>query len=310
MIKKIWQWFVRNSFWGLLRVLRFVPWKPALAWATAMGSLGYYLSARYRRVADKNLRIAYGDTMTELDRRRLTKRVFQHFARCGLVEFFKSAVVSPDEIRRMVSDEKFKEIDGIIADGKGMIFLTAHIGNWEMLARRAGIDGYRLAVVARQSPDPGMNRITDFIRKSGGYEVFPRGESPREILKHLRSGGVLAILPDQKSEDIFVPFFGRLTGTVAGPAVLALKTGAPIVMMFCVHAPDGSFIVERGADVDITSTGDRDADIHRIMTDVNAEVERIIRKYPEQWLWLHDRWRAPVPEHLLKREDEAVAVGK
>jgi KDO2-lipid IV(A) lauroyltransferase len=243
LTKKVWQWFVRSTFWGLLTVLRYVPWKPALASATVLGTMGYYLVGRYRRVALKNLQLAFGDEMTDRERQQLAKRVFQNFIRAGLVEFFKAATLPQDDIRKLVSVEQMKLVDEIIARGKGMILLTAHIGNWEMLARRAGVEGYRFAVVVRQNHDEGTNDITDFIRKSGGYDIIARGNSTREIIKRLRSGGIVAILPDQKSEDIFVPFFGRLTGTVAGPAVLALKTGAPITMMYCVHAADGSFVV-------------------------------------------------------------------
>lgn len=275
-----------------------------------LGSLGYRLSARYRRVADKNLRLAYGDSMTERERGRLIKKVFQNFA-AGLFEFLKAPSLSDDDIRRMVpvSAEQFAHIDELRARGKGVIVISAHIGNWELLARRGGIDGYRFSVVARQSPDDGMNEITDYVRRSGGYDVLARGNSAKAVLRKLKEGGIVAILPDQKSEDVFVPFFGRLTGTVAGPATLALKTGAPILIVFCLRMAGGTYKIEMPPDVDQTSTGDLDADRIRIMADVTAEIEKVIRKYPEQWLWLHDRWKAPVPEHLLKAEADAVPVG-
>jgi len=309
-MKKLWQFFVRTTFRVLLRVMRFMPWKPALAWAAAMGSIGYHLSARYRRVADKNLRLAYGDEFTERERNAITKRVFQNFAQAALVEFLKSPTMTPDELRARVRVPSFEPPDRLLALGKGLIVISAHFGNFEIMARRSAIEGYRFAVVARQSQDDGMNEITDYIRETGGYEVLPRGKSAKAVLQRLRKGGAVAILPDQKSEDVFVPFFGRLTGTVAGPAVLALKTGAPILPMFSIRRPDGTFDVEFCPEIDITSTGDLEADTHRIMADITAQIERVIRRHPEQWLWLHDRWRAPVPEHLLApAEDLAPTVG-
>ncbi|MGO8674156.1 MAG: lysophospholipid acyltransferase family protein [Capsulimonadaceae bacterium] len=305
-MKKFWQWIVRNTFRGLLRLLRFVPWKPALATGAALGSLGCALSKRYRGVADRNLRNAYGDTLSRRDREQLTRRVFQHFGRC-LIEFLKAPSLPDEEVRRMVPVPKecFTFLDGLLARGKGLIVISAHIGNWELLARRGGVDGYRFAVVARQSPDDGLNEVTDYIRKTGGYDVLPRGKSARAILQKLHKGGIVAILPDQKSEDVFVPFFGRLAGTVAGPAVLALKVGTPIVILFCIRQPDGTYRVEMSPEVDIVPRGTLEEDTRRIMTDITSEVEAAIRRHPEQWLWMHDRWKAPVPEHLQREYEES-----
>ncbi len=303
-MKKFWQFFVRVTFRFLLRVMRFIPWKPALAWAASMGTLGYLCSARYRKVADKNLRIAYGDELTEADRKRITKKVFQNFAQAALVEFLKSPTMTPDELRARVRVPSFNPPDELLARGKGLIVISGHFGNFEIMARRSAIEGYRFAVVARQSMDDGFNEITDYVRESGGYEILPRGKSAKMVLQRLRKGGAVAILPDQKSEDVFVPFFGRLTGTVAGPAVLALKTGAPIMPMFSIRAPDGTFDIEFWPEIEVVSTGDLEADSTRIMADITAKIEQIIRRYPEQWLWLHDRWKAPVTEHLLRQATE------
>ena len=137
------------------------------------------------------------------------------------------------------------------------------------------------------------------IRANGGY-VGPaaRRLAPRDPANGCANNGIVAILPDQKSEDVFVPFFGRLAGTVAGPAVLSLKTGAGIVPMFCPRQPDGTYRVEILPEIDTTPTGDADADIHRIMADVTRVIEGVVRRYPDQWLWLHDRWRVPPPASL------------
>lgn len=301
-MKKYWQKFVIISFRFLLRVLKHTPWKPALAWANAMGFLGYRLSKRYRNVADKNLRLAYGDTMSESQRHVLIKKVFQHFCRATLVEFLKAQYMSPDQVRKMVTLGDLSIVEDALSRGKGLLAVSAHFGNWELMARRLALEGYRFAVVARQSPDPAFNEITDTIRQNGGYEVYPRGNSAKLVLQRLRKGGIIAILPDQKSEDVFVPFFGHWTGTVAGPAVLALKTGAPIVMMFCIRQPDGTYHTEILPEIDITSTGNVEQDSNRIMTDINATIEMMVRRYPDQWLWLHDRWKSPVPEHLQDTE--------
>ena len=223
-MKQRWQAFVRTLFRALLRGLRVVPWSVAGGWGAALGALGYHLSARYRRVADANLRHAYGDALSEGERQALIRRVFQSFGR-ALMEFLKAPSMSPAQIKQIVRADSYARVEAVLARGKGMILLAAHFGNWELLARRAALEGYEFAVVARQSHDPEFNKITDSIRANGGYVVLPRGGSPRAILQRLRGNGIVAILPDQKSEDVFVPFFGRLAGTVAGPAVLSLEDG-------------------------------------------------------------------------------------
>ena len=293
--KQLWQGFARTALWTLFVILRRVPWKPALAWGTATGTLAYHLSARYRKVADKNLKIAYGDSLTEQERQKLIKRVFQHFTRAMLVEFLKGSDMSLEELRRRVTLDSLEPLEAAEARGKGVIIIAAHLGNWEWSAKLLAMLGHPIMVIARQGEDEKFNALTDRIRGSDGNIVHPRGESPRPLLKTLRENGRIAIVPDQKSEDVFVPFFGKLAGTVAGPAVLALKTGATLLPLFCPRQPDGTYKIVFYPPIIPESTGNRDADIVRIMTQLTAIVEDIIRQYPDQWLWLHDRWRVPPP---------------
>ena len=293
--KQFWQGFVRGTFRALFWAMRRTPWGPALAFGTALGTLGYHVSARYRRVAEKNLLIAYGDALSEPERQVLIQKVFQHFARALLVEFFKGADFTREEMRRRVRQDSFAPMDEALARGKGVIVVSAHLGNWEWLSKRAAMEGYSIKVVARQSEDPQLNALTDRVRGTNGYTVHPRGDSPRALLKQLRENKIVAIVPDQKSEDVWVPFFGKLAGTVAGPAVLALKTGAAILPMFCPRMPDGVYQTVFYPAILPSPTGDTEADVQRIMAEITADIEDIVRKYPDQWLWLHDRWRVPPP---------------
>jgi KDO2-lipid IV(A) lauroyltransferase len=227
----------------------------------------------------------------------------------ALVECLKAPYLKPDEVRKLVEAESYAYVEELLSRGRGMILLSAHLGNWELLARRAALEGYHFVVVARQSPDAGLNAITDRLREGAGYTVHPRGASPRHILHTLRSGGIVAILPDQKSDDVFVPFFGEVTGTVAGPAVLAMKTGAPIMPMFCPRQPDGSYKMIIKPEIDTHTTGDTQADVKRIMTDINLVVEDMVREYPDQWLWLHDRWKIKPPAEEFGPNSEELNEG-
>ena len=296
--KQLWQGFARNALWVLFVILRRVPWKPALAWGTMTGTLAYHLSARYRNVADKNLKIAYGDSLTEHQRQGLIKRVFQHFTRAMLVEFLKGSDMTFAELQDRVKLDSMEPLEAAEARGRGVIIIAAHLGNWEWSAKYLAMAGHPIMVIARQSEDEKFNALTDRIRGNDGNTVHPRGESPRALLKTLRDNGRIAIVPDQKSEDVFVPFFGKLAGTVAGPAVLALKTGATLLPIFCPRQPDGIYKIIMGPAIVADPTGDRDADVQRIMAHLTKVIEDIVRQYPDQWLWLHDRWRVPPPAGL------------
>ena len=276
--------------------MRVLPWRPARALGTGMGSLAYRLSPRYRRIADKNLQIAYGSALSVRERKRLTRRVFQNFARAMMIEFLKVPFLSPDEVRALVPAETLDPLYAALARGRGVLVVSAHLGNWELLARRIAMEGIPIKVVTRQSPDPAFNAITDSLRENAGYTVHPRGSSPRGLLKHLRNNGVVAILADQKSDDgVYVPFFGQPAGTVAGPAVLALKTGAAVLPLFAPRRVGGTFETVFLPEIDTTPTGETEADVARIMGDITAAIESAVRQYPDQWLWLHDRWGKPNP---------------
>ena len=271
-----------------------------------MGSIAYAVSGRYRGVADRNLQIAYGDALSSSERQVMIRRVFRNFARAMLIEWLKVPTLTPDAVRALVRVETLQPLRDAMAAGKGVIVVSAHLGNWELLARRVSMEGFPVVVVTRQSPDPEFNAITDALRENAGYTVHPRGSSPRGLLRQLRSNGIVAILCDQKSDDVFVPFFGRQAGTVSGPAVLALKTGATILPLFYPREADGKFAAVIHPPIDTHSTGNHEADVQRIMADVTASIEEVVRQYPDQWLWLHDRWRMPkvskIPEHVKNRQ--------
>lgn len=303
MLKKLWQSFVVRVFKLILFLTKIVPLKAMLPVASALGHFGYCASKRYRNVGLKNLTIAFGDTMSDAEKHAVVDRVFRNFAKAAIAEFAYIGSLSPDDVRKLVQISKEDEdyLWSIYRRGRGLLFITGHFGNFELGAKRVAIEGIKLSVVARMDGNAMMADLINGIRKDGGYEVLGRGNAAKPVIKRLRSGQAVAMLPDQKSEDVWVSFFGRPSGTVAGPAIIALRTGAPLVPGFCVRQADDSFRMLVMREIDITSTGDQDADVERIMTDVNAAIEKAIRLYPDQWLWLHDRWRvAPPPEVAAK----------
>lgn len=274
-------WFMATTA-GLLR-----PWS-VRAIGNCLGSLYYRCSKRYREVALKNLRAAYGG---EADIEPIAREVFRHFTREAL-QFFYVLSLNREQIDSAVELVGREHLDQALVCGRGCVVVTGHYGNWEMLARKMAIQGYKINVIARDSDDPGITGITTRIRESGGYRVFDKDQPVIGAYRALKANEILGILPDQNDQSgIFADFFGRPAATAPGPAVLALKSGAPIVPAFCERLSEGRYRAVVYPALEFEPTGNEESDVAELTRLVNAAIEAQIRRNPSQWLWLHDRWK-------------------
>jgi KDO2-lipid IV(A) lauroyltransferase len=301
VLKRIWQNLVTSLLKALVVTARIVPRRALLSAASGIGAAGYYASARYRNVGFKNLRMTFGDSISQREVKTIIKTVFQSFAKSFIAEFPWSAGATAQMLKGIVElrQEDKVTIDRLLAMNKGMIVTSAHFGNFELLGPRFQADGYKIAVVVRNDQNSVLAETINDVRRNS-YDVIPRGKAARQVLSRLHDGWVVAMLPDQKSDDLLLTFFGIPTGTVAGPAIMAMRTGAPILPIYCVRQPDDSHKIVLGTPI-IPQTGKNDdTEIKSIMSQVNESIEWIVRQHPGQWLWIHDRWRN-VPE-LIARE--------
>jgi len=292
---RLWQRVVLAALSRSARSIQRMPRARAMRIGATLGRLAFRLSKRHRRQAERNLRLVFGDAMDRAERAAFIERVFVHFGKT-LVDFLRApALLGPSDLENLISAcEGFDEhVRPAIERGVGLVCLTGHIGNWELLARWMGTRGVPLSVVARDPKDPALADYVRKLRASNGVTTLTKGTSARELLRILRRGGGIALLPDQNSADVFVPFFGVPTGTVAGPASLALHTRVPLLFAACVREPDDRYRLIFLPPIDTTpSENGSGGDVARVMTEVNRALESVIRRYPDQWLWLHGRWRA------------------
>ena len=272
--------------------LRLMPWGMAQGFGKFLGSLMYRALGRYRRVAFKNLALVYGEEKSEFERIAMAKSVFRHFGQVA-TEFVKLPQLSRAEVDRLVTVEGEEHLKEAFAAGHGVLAVTGHFGNWEMLGRWLGIHDIPLNVVARRANDPEAEKLLRGSREGYGAQVFLRGGgSARAMLNCLKLNELIILLPDQNSAEIFVPFFGIPTGTADGPALIHLKTGAKIVFAWCIRMPDNRFRLTFEPVYSYAPTGNKKVDVEAVTTEINARLEAQIRKHPTQWLWLHDRWKA------------------
>ncbi|MEN3000272.1 MAG: lysophospholipid acyltransferase family protein [Armatimonadota bacterium] len=273
--------------WGLFPRL---PLGTAIRLGAGIGLLGYSLSARYRRVAIYNLSRAF----PEWDRARVratARRTFRNFG-VALAEFFKAPSMTREQLAQRIELVGREHLDAAFREGKGVLLLTGHFGNWELMARYLVLLGYPIAVIARPTEDPATTELVTALRERSGYRVYARGNAARAVLKTLRANEAVGILPDQNAGDVYVEFFGQKAGCVAGPAVFHLRTGAPIVPLFNVRQPGDFHRIEILPPMHFEPTGDLQADTQRIMQAWHDILESYVRRYPDQWLWLHDRWKS------------------
>lgn len=279
-----------------LAAARLLPRSSLLALGGAAGALAGRIDRRHTAIARENLRKAFGDAMPEPERERVLRACWRHFGRITFdaLAFPRLGAKAFDAILDVEGIENLRDA---LAAGRGALVFSAHLGHWEAGAYATSRLGIPAAVIARPMDNPLLDRRLMDLRGGAGNAVIPKRRAVRESLRALARGSCVAILIDQDAgvDGVFVPFFGRLAATTPTLALLALRTEAPIVPLFSRVATDGTISVHIGPVVPIRPTGDREADVLRLTTACTAVVEGWARRNPEQWLWMHRRWKTRPP---------------
>ncbi len=271
--------------------LRALPWPVAQAAGRSLGAVLYRGLGRYRRVALKNLKLVYGEELDEATRVRMAKAVFAHFGQVA-AEFVKLPQLTREVVDQLCDVDGEENLRAALAQERGVLLITGHFGNWEFLARWLSTHDYILNVISRRANDPKADQLLNETRRGSGAQVYNRGNSARAVLQCLKRKEIVGILPDQNAGDVFVPFFGVRTGTADGPAVLHLRTGAPILFSWCYRVSDGRYRIVFETPYVMAPSGNKEADVATVTATINARLESRVRMHPTQWLWLHDRWKS------------------
>ena len=279
------------AFLGLRAVARWLPLPVAQVCGRFLGYGAYGLLGRYRRLTLEHLRTALGPAAGADTCREIARGVFVNLGKTAM-EWFVLDRVSPARLRRWVEIHGLSHLRRALAKGKGVIAVSAHFGNWELLpAALAGL-GFEGGVLARPLRYPEYDAFLKALRARKGVATYDRG-SVKDVARALRANQIIGVVPDQdvdSLEGVFVEFFDRPAYTPVGPAALSLMTGAPIVPCFVVR--DGRrFRVLIEEPIAIERTGDRTQDLITLTQQWSRVVESYIRRYPDQWAWMHRRWK-------------------
>lgn len=255
----------------------------------------YRASKKHRHRALENLAMALPE-LGAAQREALARQVFEHFGRVA-ADFLVGERRTRAELEATMEVDGIEHIDEALAEGKGAILVTGHFGNWERMAAYLSFTGRTITVIQRDVRNPSLNQMVRKLREASGTKVVGRGDAVRPILERLRANELIGILPDQNSDEIFIPFFGKPAGTVLGPGVIAERTGAPVIPTYCYWVGPGRYRMM--VEPRLSSEQEGSVKGEGMMRAVNASLESAIRRHPEQWLWFHDRWKSARRAGLL-----------
>lgn len=290
------------------RALEFLMRSLPLRWCFALGSILGRLAGRlffgYRRLALRNLRIAFGREKSE---RELSRMASQHFARLGanLLCSLKIPYLSQEEVASCTATENMEPAEAAIQQGRGLVYALLHMGNWEVLSQlEIFAAGGRPATMFQRLANPYLNAHVRKLRAKIGCQLFDRKDGFFGPIRWLRDNGAIGILVDQHAGDagVWTPFFGRLASTTNLVALLAQRTGAPIVPVSMTTTGPAQWRFSAGQPVDLSGSADD------VAARLNLAVEHIIRQSPADWFWVHNRWKTPKPEFLLRNYKRGIRL--
>ncbi len=275
-----------------VRFIARLPRRVIVRLSKILGAISYGVSAKLRRIGMANLDLVFGDTKTLEEKRRILRKSFESFSLVLLDLFW----FSHDSRARMEKYVHYNDKMEWFFEGQAQICLTGHIGNWELAGRAVSCRGFPLASVASPLKNPVVDALLIKARETTGQVIIPRQGAIKNLLSILRKGGKVALLLDQNTLPSeggkFIPFFGVPATVAASAEALALRTGAEILLGFCVPCGGGHYqtvILDRFIPSD-SSAGKKEAEAS-LTEAVTRSYEEAIRQYPEYWLWTYKRWK-------------------
>ena len=277
---------------ALLKFFGLFSRKWAVRFAEFLGGVLFNVAKKHRRIVLDNLTYAFGHEKQPEEIEKIARQVFINLVHVVL-EIAWSLQLDERHLSKHFKIDGYHHIKKAYEKGKGVLVLTAHFGNWELLSVIGGMIKFPQSVVVRPLDFKSLDHFVFKLRTRFGGKMIPKQRSFRKIIRRLHRGEMVYLLMDQNVdwyEGVFVDFMGHRACTNKGLALLALKTGAAVVPVFMVREKSG-FRAEFGPEIITVQTGDRQKDIEINTQEYNRVIENFIRRYPDQWFWVHQRWK-------------------
>jgi Kdo2-lipid IVA lauroyltransferase/acyltransferase len=281
---------VQNSLF--LKVIKNIPLSLRRFFTIALAGAFYHLSRKHRLIAIHNLLRSFpGKPIEEII--KIARRSYSNFA-LVVAEFTDIPYLNKDNLSRWITIAGLEHYTEACKEGKGILLFGAHFGNWEIGNAALAITTQPFVFLYRILDSPFLEYNITRVRSSYGNISLSKENAMRPVIRQLKKGATINMLIDQNVawyDGAFVNFFGRKACTTSGLALLALHTNAPVLPSFTRRLPDGKYILEIGPKVEIIRTGDRNNDVLINTQNFTKIIEEKIRKSPEQWFWVHQRWK-------------------
>ena len=273
-----------------------MPWDVACAAGERLAELGYRPFGIRRGIVERQIAAAFPDLPREavLD---VSRKAYRHLGRTTIESALLPSVGREKVLDLVESLDGWEILQEAVSRGRGVILVTGHLGNWELGGAYIAARGIPVGAIVRRMSNPLFEQYLNDTRRAMGTEVIHDADAVRRAPRALREGKMIAFLADQGVKGLastFVPFFGRPAKTPRGPAVFALRMGLPVVFGAAIRQPGGRYRFSFES-IPVADTGDRDADVDRIVADYTQVLERWVRTAPEQYFWHHRRWRRQPP---------------
>jgi Kdo2-lipid IVA lauroyltransferase/acyltransferase len=299
--------------YGLARTLEAavsaLPEGAADAFGRRLGAAVHRLGIR-RATVEQNLRLAFPER-TEAWRQEVCRRAYEHLGR-EAAAMLRLAKLDPRAVVERTVTRGWEEMEDALSEGKGCILVTGHYGNWEIAAAAVAARGLPISAIVRRQGNLLVDRRLDETRRRLGVETIVQRDAPRAVPRALRKNGVVGIVGDQDARraGVFVPFFGVPASTHRGPALFALRFGAPVFACVARRLPGAGVRYEvSGTRVPVPRTGDLEADMATLTAELAQRLEASIREAPEQYFWFHRRWKSKAPSEPGPAEQGIAGTG-
>ncbi len=274
-----------------------LPRSAARRLGAGVGALAWALFPRLRRVGTRNLEMAYPEWTAE--QRKQTLRALYRMLGWQLAEFCHMSGYTRENVAAFTRSEGMEHYLAAKAKGQGVLVITGHLGAWELSSFYHSLMGHPMSMVIRRLDNPLVDALVNRVRCEHGNRVLHKDDFARGLLMAMRAGQTVGILMDTNMtppQGVFVPFFGIEACTASGLARVALRTDAVVLPGFMVwEAAEKKYVLRFGAAIPLERTGDDEADMVKNTARFTAAIEQAVRQYPEQWLWLHRRWKTRPP---------------
>jgi KDO2-lipid IV(A) lauroyltransferase len=297
---------ISSLFTVLFAFGRVLPRTAALGIGKFLGLFGYALAYKRRRLALDNLSHALGDTHSERELIRIARGSFMNLG-MTFMEYLSFPSLDVEKIGMFIDIVGEEYLRSALDQGRGVLVLTAHLDNVDLLGIVLALKGYPVGLIAKNIKNKAVNRAVIMSRESSGAKVFAGSGNMRKILKQLSYGGIVGFVLDQNAlakDGVFVPFFGRQASTLNSLGVLARRTGAAVVPAY-IHRTGKKHRVVIEPAMTWNPLQDMEEDVTERTRAYTQWTEKIVRSYPEQWMWLHNRWKTRPEEEMAAQNPKS-----